>query len=60
MAQMSGKKASKFRITIRFAVNADGSEKLAPFYIGRYVKLWCFGRQGPNERGFYYRSNKTS
>lgn len=32
--QMSGKKKEKFRITLRLAANADGSEKLPLFYIG--------------------------
>ncbi|KAJ7639593.1 hypothetical protein B0H17DRAFT_846192, partial [Mycena rosella] len=31
--QMSGKKCSKFRITIGFACNASGTEKLEPIYI---------------------------
>jgi hypothetical protein len=34
----SGKKKSKTRITIGFACNADGSEKMPPFFIGRPKK----------------------
>ncbi|KIJ59005.1 hypothetical protein HYDPIDRAFT_177950 [Hydnomerulius pinastri MD-312] len=36
--QMSGKKKEKFCITIGFACNADGSEKLEPFFIGKAKK----------------------
>jgi len=36
--QMSGKKKDKFRITISFACNADGSEKLEPIFIGQSKK----------------------
>lgn len=57
---MSGKKKSKFRITLGFACNADGSEKLPPFFIHKYAKPRCFGSHGPNERGFYYRYNKKA
>jgi hypothetical protein len=58
--QMSGKRANKFRITLAFACNSDGSEKKDLFFIGRSKKPRCFGRQGPIARGFYYRSNKTA
>jgi len=58
--QMSGKKANKFRVTLCFACNADGSEKRDIFFIGKSKKPRCFGWRGPNERGFYYRSNKTA
>ncbi|KIO02118.1 hypothetical protein M404DRAFT_148352 [Pisolithus tinctorius Marx 270] len=58
--QMSGKKKDKFRITIGFACNADGSEKLEPFFIGRAKKPRCFKKQGPEECGFCYRYNKKA
>jgi len=58
--QMSGKRANKFRITLTFACNSDGSEKKDLFFIGRSKKPRCFGRQGPIARGFYYHSNKTA
>lgn len=58
--QMRGKKLNKFRITLAFACNSDGSEKKDLFYIGKAEKPRCFGRQGPNARGFYYRSNDTA
>jgi DDE superfamily endonuclease len=58
--QMRGKQASKFRITLCFACNADGSQKRDLFFIGKSMNPRCFGRQGPTARGFYYRSNKTA
>jgi hypothetical protein len=36
--QMSGKKSSKFRITVGFLCNADGSEKWPIFFIGKSKK----------------------
>ena len=58
--QMSGKRASKFRITLAFACNSDGSEKKDLFFIGKSKKPRCFGRQGPIAHGFYYRANKMA
>jgi hypothetical protein len=58
--QMSGKKASKFFLTLCFACNADGSEKRDIFFIGKSKKPCCFGRKGPNDHGFYYHNNKTA
>ena len=58
--QMYGKQTSKFRITLCFACNADGSEKKDLFFIGKLKSPRCFGRQSPTARGFYYRSNKTA
>ena len=58
--QMSGKQASKFRITICFACNSDGSQKRDLFFIGKLKKPRSFGQQGPAARGFNYRSNKTA
>jgi len=55
---MSGKKTDKFRITLGFACNADGSEKLPVFFIGKSKKPRCFRGQTPQARGFYYRNNK--
>lgn len=37
--QMSGKKKDKFRLTLGFACNSDGSEKTPVFFIGKYKKL---------------------
>ncbi|KAL7282003.1 hypothetical protein ACG7TL_003470 [Trametes sanguinea] len=58
--QMAGKKSSKARITVAFMCNSTGTEKLPVFYIGKYKLPRCFGKTGPNERGFYYRNNKTA
>ncbi len=58
--QLSGKKGNKFRITVGFACNADGSEKLPAIYIGKWKKPRCFGKVGPVQRGFHYRNNKTA
>ena len=58
--QMSGKKKEKTRITIGFACNADGSDKFEPFFIGKAKKPRCFGKQGPNGAGYYYRHNKKA
>jgi len=58
--KQSGKKKSKFRITLGFTCNADGSEKLPPLYIGKYKRPRCFGRQTPEQQGFYYRFNKKA
>jgi hypothetical protein len=58
--QMSGKKKEKFRISIGLACNADGSERLEPFFIGKAKKPRCFKKQTPEQRGFYYRNNKKA
>jgi hypothetical protein len=58
--QMSGKSASKFRLTLLFGCNADGSEKREVLFIGKYKKPLCFGKKGPNERGFDYHHNKKA
>jgi hypothetical protein len=57
---MSGKKSSKFRITIAFACNADGSEKMPPLFIGKYKQPRCFGNLSPQARGFYYQNNSKA
>jgi hypothetical protein len=57
---MSGKKKSKFRITLGFACNADGSEKMPLFFIGKPKRPRCFKRASPAEEGFYYRNNKKA
>ena len=57
---MSGKKNERFRITLGFACNADGSEKLPAFYIGKSAKPKCSNKKTPNELGFYYRNNKKA
>lgn len=51
--QMSGKKRDKFRITIGFACNADGTEKEEAFFIGKSKMPRCFKKISPAARGFY-------
>ena len=58
--QMSGKKGNKFRITVMFMMNLLGTEKWPIFFIGKWKVPQCFGKKGLNERGFYYRNNKTA
>ena len=58
--QMSGKKQSKFRITLFFIVNSSGTEKLPIFYIGKAKCPRAFGKKEPNQRGFEYASNKKA
>ena len=58
--QMSGKKRSKFCISIGFACNVDESEKMPPVLIGKYKRPWCFKEISPDDQGFYYWNNKTA
>jgi len=58
--KISGKKKNKFRITIAFACNATGTEKLPPFFIGKSAKPRCFKKKTGKELGFYYRNNKKA
>ena len=58
--QMSGKKSDKFRITLGFGCNADGSEKLPILFIGRYKVPRCFQKKPPKDWGFNYHCNKMA
>lgn len=53
----SGVKGNKKRITYAFTANADGSEKLCPFIIGKSARSRAFQRKTGKQLGFYYRSN---
>ena len=57
---LSGVKKSKQRITILFGCNADGSEKLPLFFIGKAAKPRCFRKKTGTELGFHYRNNKKA
>jgi hypothetical protein len=57
--QMSGKKKSKFRITLGFACNAEG-QKEEVFFIGKSKQPRCFKKKSPKQHGFYYRNNKKA
>jgi len=45
--QLSGKKREKFQITVTFACNSDGSEKMPAFFIGYSKQLRCFKSRTP-------------
>lgn len=52
-----GIKGQKSRLTYAFTSNADGSEKLEPFVIGKAHKPRAFGKKTGSQLGFYYRNN---
>ena len=58
--KINGKKKNKSRITIAFACNATGTEKLPPLFIGKFAKPRCFGGRSGKELGFYYQNNKKA
>ena len=45
------------RITIALTANADGSDKLQPFFIGKAKKRRCFDKKSGQAHGFLYRNN---
>ena len=53
----SGVKGQKTRLTYALTCNADGSEKLPPFIIGKFEHPRAFNKKSGAELGFYYRSN---
>lgn len=58
--RVEGLKADKTRITIAFTANADGSDKLDPFFIGHAKNPRCFGKKSAAEHGFVYNHNKKA
>ena len=50
--QLEGMKKNKTRISIALCANADGSEKLEPFFIGHYLKPRAFNKKSGAELGF--------
>ena len=55
--------SDKFHLTLGFACNADGSEKLPLFFIGKSKRPQCFKRlkkKTPGDEGFYYQNNKKA
>lgn len=56
---VSGGKKSKDRITVAFTVNADGSEKLEPWVIGKSKNPRCFKHLNRNLLRVTYRYNKS-
>jgi len=55
--KQSGVKGKKIRLTYAFTSNADGSEKLRPFIIGKAARPRAFNKQSGAQLGFYYRNN---
>ena len=55
--KQSGVKGKKIRLTYAFTSNADGSEKLQPFIIGKAARPRAFNKQSGAQLGFYYRNN---
>ncbi len=53
----SGVKGKKVRLTYAFTENADGSEKLPAFIIGKAARPRPFNKKTGDQLGFYYRSN---
>lgn len=50
-------KSKKVRLTYALTSNADGSEKLPPFIIGKAQKPRAFHKKTGAQLGFYYRTN---
>ena len=55
--QYFGVKGVKTQITFALTLNADRSEKLEPFIIGKFNKPHAFGSKSGQDLGFYYRNN---
>ena len=55
--KQSGVKGKKMRLTYAFTSNADGSEKLPPFIIGKAARPQAFNKKTGEQLGFYYRHN---
>ena len=53
----AGVKGKKVRLTYALTSNADGSEKLPPFIIGKAACPRAFNKKSGKELGFYYRNN---
>jgi hypothetical protein len=53
----SGTKGNKKRLTYVFTANADGSEKLPPFVIGKAAKPRAFQKKSGTQLGFYHHNN---
>ena len=55
--KQSGVKGKKVRLTYAFTSNADGSEKLPPFVIGKSARPRAFNKKTGEQLGFRYRNN---
>ncbi|SJX66502.1 related to transposase [Sporisorium reilianum f. sp. reilianum] len=56
----SGLKKNKARITILFACNSTGTEKLDPFFIGHSQQPHAFKKQSPEQLGIQYSANSKA
>jgi len=52
--KMSGVKAKKDRLTYALCANADGTDKLPPYVIGKAQRPRCFNKKSGEELGFDY------
>ena len=57
---MPGAKKDKTRITIRFTVNATGTDRWEPLYISHAGKPRAFKGKTGSELGFFYLHNKKA
>jgi len=55
--KQSGVKGKKVRLTYALTSNADGSEKLRPFAIGKAAQPRAFNKKSGAQLGFYYQNN---
>ena len=55
--EQSGVKGNKVWLTYAFTSNADETEKLPPFIIGKAAKPRAFNGKTGKQLGFYYRNN---
>jgi hypothetical protein len=55
--RLAGVKGNKNRLTYVFTANADGSEKLPAFIIGKAARPRAFQKKSGAQLGFYYWSN---
>jgi len=60
--RLSGQKSQKARITIHFGCNADGSDELPPWFIGRAAQPRAFGAANVslNSLDCFWRHNGTA
>ena len=55
--RIEGGKKDKERLTTVLCRNADGSDKLSLFVIGKFLKLRCLKNVNMNNLGVIYRAN---
>ena len=54
------RQGNKKRLTYALTANADGSEKLELFIIGKAAWPWAFQKKTDAQLGFYYQNNVKS